>query len=133
MGTIHGHRGVIKVGGNAVAHITSFNLTINSVEYPEDTAMGAAARTYKTGGPVSNSGSMTYRFDRANTNGQNALVANTALEATFDADGDVTGNPRLSGTILIQSKQRSQTMGDVVEEDVSFIFNGAVTEGTVPA
>lgn len=131
MTTIHGHNGVIKVGGNAVAHITSFNLTINSVEYPEDTAMGASARTYKTGGPVSSSGNMTYRLDKADTNGQNALVANTALTAVFYPDGDASGKPQVSASILIQSKQRSQSMGDVVEEDVSFVVNGAVTEGSV--
>lgn len=131
MATYHGHSGVITVAGNAVAHVTAFSLTLNQVEYPEDTAMGAAARTYKTGGPVSNSGSMTYLLDRTDTTGQNALVANAALTAIFYPDGNASGKPTVTGSILIQSKSRTQSMGDIVEEEATFVFNGAATEGTV--
>lgn len=130
MATIHGNAGTVEIAANAVAHVTAFSLT-RSVNYPSNTAMGAAAETYQTGGPEASSGELTCRYDKTDTNGQEVLQPNTALAAVLYPEGNASGRPELSASILVQEITHTQNMADVVEKTFRFLVNGAVTEGVV--
>lgn len=131
MATKHGHDGVVHIATNAVAKVTSFNLTYGEVDYPEKTAMGDAGRSYQTGGPEGGSGEITCRYDPADTNGQNVLQPNTELAAVLYPGGNSSGEPSLSFTLLVQRRGLTQDMGSVVEVTFPFVVQGVVTEGTV--
>ena len=132
MPTIHGNSGVVHIAANAVAEVTNFTLELGNVDYPQKTAMGAAGHSYQTGGPEANSGELTCHYDNTDTNGQAVLLPNTELAAVFYPNGNASGEPRISGTILVQNRSRTQNMADVVNVTFPFLFQGTVTEDLVP-
>lgn len=132
MATIHGNDGVITIATNALAQITDFTFT-RTVSYPPKTVMGATADSYQTGGPENIKGSITCRYDKTDTNGQEALQPNTELAAIMYPDGNSSGKPTHSVTILIEEITQTQNMGDVVSRSFTWIGQGAMTDGVVGA
>ena len=130
MAAIHGHSGLVKVGAAAVAVTKSWTYE-ETVENPEKTAQGDAARSYLQGGPKGHSGSVTCIYDKTDATGQMALVADAAITLNLHADGDSSGDEIRSGPAIIQKMGLSVDMGDAVEITFDWIGNGAWTVGSV--
>lgn len=130
MTAIHGTSGVVKVGTASVALVKNYTYE-ETVENPEKTAMGDAARSYLTGGPKGYSGTLTCLYDKSDSNGQMALVADASVTLHLHADGDASGDEDRSGPAIIQKMGQTVDMGDVVEVTFDWIGNGAWTVGSI--
>jgi hypothetical protein len=130
MGTVHGNSGVVTIATNAVAHVKQFSIS-ETVDYPDKSAMGAGARTYQTGGPVGASGDLECEYDQADANGQEVLAFNTEHAAVFYPDGNASGKPSWTCTILVQEMTLNETDNDIVRRGFRFLVQGAITKGLV--
>lgn len=108
MTTYKGNTGVVKIGSNAIAEITSFSVT--EVEGTvEDTALGDAARTHVADELPDWSGTVNCHHFPADTNGQALALVGESLSFEFAPIGTATGREKLSGTGIVTSRQ----VGDV--------------------
>ncbi len=128
MATFTGQDGLIEVGGNALAEVTSFTIdhTVNTIEA---TAMGDSYRTYQTGmNEWSGSADIYFDTDLVSTFG-NDVVGNDAGEASVTAypGGDNSGLAKLSGNVIITGFSVSSEMEGMVTASISFQGNGVLT------
>ena len=139
MATYQGQDGVITIGGNAVVEVRSF-----SVEYTreviEDTTMGDAARTYKHGlKTFTGSADVYIDADGADVNGVTAALmgdaigGDSAVAVELYPGGDASGNPKLTGNVVITGVSVNSTMDGMVEGTISFQGTGDLTFGVAPA
>ena len=128
MATFSGNDGVVKIGANALAEVKSFTLT-ETIETVEDTSMGDASRTHKTG-LKSWSGSLECHFDDTDT-AQGSLVAGASVTVNLQPEGDTTGDFLLTGTATITEVTHTNTIDNIVERTFSFVGNGDLTQTTV--
>lgn len=71
MAAVSGRSGVVKVGNTAVGNVESFNLNLSAADIPyRPLGQQWAAREY---GTREGTGTITVYFDKADTNGQEAL------------------------------------------------------------
>lgn len=130
MANHHGSEGVIKSGTNAVAEVTSFDIT-TTAEFAEDTTLGDTARTRNTTGITDWSGSLTCFWDETDTNGQVTLTAGANVTIKVAPEGYGSGDTYLSGTALITSRRVTNQRGSIVEMAIEFVGSGALSSSTV--
>lgn len=130
MAANHGTNGVIKVGSATVAIVKNWTYE-ESVENPESHGMGAVAKTRLTGGPKDYAGTITCLYDKTDSNGQMALVADAEITLHLHQDGDASGDEDRSGPAIIQKMGMSVDMNDAVEVTFDWIGNGVWTAGSV--
>lgn len=128
MATFSGSAGVVKVGGNAIAEITSFSVE-QTADTIEDTSMGDSAKTYKSS-LTSFTASVDARFDDTDT-AQTSLSIGSSLAFLFQPEGSGSGAYQLSGTGIVTGVSQSQAHDGLVERSFSVQGTGALAIGTV--
>ena len=121
--------GVIKVGSNAIAEITSYSLEYTS-DTVEDTVIGDSARTYK---PTLKqfTASIDAFWDETDTNGQVALVVGTEITFSIYPEGDTSGDTYYTGSAIITGRTISSSTGEMITANFTLQGNGDLTESTV--
>jgi hypothetical protein len=128
MATYIGKDGTISAGGNDIAEVRSFSIEATG-DTTEDTSMGDTWRTHK---PTlrSWSGSAEVWWDDADT-GQNACSVGAELAIIVTPDGDDGGTPTtLSGNVIVTGRTVNASVDGMVEASLTFMGNGALTEGS---
>jgi len=137
MATFTGENGTVKVvdatgdsaGGSNVAEVRSWTVE-HTKDVIEDTSMGDAARTYKSG-LHQFTGSMEVIYDSTHT--ANAYHAfDPANDNTLGVEfyPDETTGQKFTGSILVTSVSRTASFDDLVTATVNFQGSGALTVGS---
>ncbi len=121
--------GVIKVGSNAIAEITSYSLEYSS-DTVEDTVIGDSARTYK---PTLKSftASVDAFWDETDTNGQVALVVGTEVTFSIYPEGDASTDTYYTGSAIITGRTISSSTGEMITASFTLQGTGDLTADTV--
>lgn len=129
MANHHGSEGVVRVGANTVAEVTSFSFT-ETAEYAEDTTLADTTKTYNVTAIKSWNGSVTCFWDETDTTGQVALAPGANVALVLAPEGVDSGDTRYSGNALITEITRNVQRGAITEVTFSFIGNGTLTAAT---
>ena len=128
MAKIHGHGGVLKVGGVDVGHLQGWNLDVQA-NVTEGSSMGDQwadnEATIKKW-----SGSAEVYFDPADA-GQNALDLGDVAALSFYPGGDAIGASYRSGTAVVTGIPLSGSKDGWVAMTVNFAGKGPLTVSTV--
>lgn len=135
MATITGENGTVKFGTDsggsytAIAEVRSWTVE-HTKDVIEDTVMGDAARTYKSGLHTW-TGSMEVMYDTAQHDGL----------ALFEPDSDsalyvqfypvATSGVKYEGEVIVTSVSRNATFDDMVTASVSFQGTGPLVRSTI--
>ena len=129
MANHHGSEGLVKVGANTVAEVTSFSFT-ETAEYAEDTTLSDTTKTYNVTAIKSWNGSVTCFWDESDTTGQVALAPGANVALVLAPEGVDSGDTRYSGNALITEITRNVQRGAITEITFNFIGNGTLTGAT---
>jgi len=129
MATHTAANGVIKVGSNAVAEVTGYNIEYMS-DTVEDTVIGDAARTYK---PTLKSftASLDAMWDETDSTGQGALVVGTEVTFAIYPEGEDSGDTYYTGSGIITGRTVSTSVGEMITANFAVQGTGDLTETTV--
>lgn len=129
MATHTAANGVIKVGSNAVAEVTGYNIEYMS-DTVEDTVIGDSARTYL---PTLKSftASLDAMWDETDTNGQLALVVGTTITFSIYPEGEDSGDTYYTGSGIITGRTISTSVGEMITANFTIQGTGDLTETTV--
>lgn len=129
MATHTAANGVIKVGSNAVAEVTGYNIEYMS-DTVEDTVIGDVARTYK---PTLKAftASLDAMWDETDTNGQGGLVVGTEVTFAIYPEGDDSGDTYYTGSGIITGRTVSTSVGEMITANFTVQGTGDLTETTV--
>lgn len=130
MANHHGSEGVIKVGTNAVAEVTGFEIS-EAAEFAEDTTLSDTSKTYNTTAVKAWSGSLDCFWDESDTTGQVLLTNGTNVTLKVAPEGYTTPDTYLTGTALVTERTITNQRGAVVSARIAFIGTGALTTTTV--
>ena len=128
MATHTGSEGTIKIGSDTVGELRSFSLE-STAETIEDTSMGDTSRTYKVGLKTF-TGTASVFFDETDT-AQNALVAGAEITLNVYPEGASSGDTYYTGSAIVTGRTINSSFDGMVEMEISFQGNGALTESTV--
>lgn len=129
MATVSGNLGVVKIGGNQVAEIKSFDIT-ETDNIIEDTGMGDSFKSFVSGIKEA-SGTITCHFDRTDSTGQEAMLVGANVTLDLFPEGGQSGERQIQASVVITSVGVSQTINEIVERSFGFQASGGVTHSTV--
>ena len=129
MATHTAANGVIKVGSNAVAEVTGYNIEYMS-DTVEDTVIGDVARTYL---PTlkSYTASLDAMWDETDSTGQGALVVGTTITFSIYPEGEDAGDTYYTGSGIITGRTVSTSVGEMITASFTVQGTGDLTETTV--
>jgi len=135
MATFTGENGKVEItaedsaGTVTVAEVRSWTVE-HTKDVIEDTVMGDAARTYKSG-LHQFTGSMEVVYDSTHSSATNAFdpAQDGALSVEFYPDA--TTGQKFSGSVIVTSVSRTASFDDLVTATVNFQGTGALTIGSV--
>ena len=127
MATHTGSEGVIKIGSTVLGELRSYTLEQTS-DTIEDTSMGDAVRTYKVGLKGS-SGSASVFFDEADA-GQLLCTVGSSITLNLFPEGNQSGDKFYAVDAIVTGYNVSASFDGMVEAEITFQGNGAVTIGT---
>ena len=128
MATHTGSEGTIKIGTDVVGELRSFSLE-STAETIEDTSMGDTNRSYKVGLKTF-TGTASVYFDETDA-GQTALLAGAEITLNVYPEGATSGDTFYSGSAIVTGKTLNSSFDGMVEAEISFQGNGALTIDTV--
>lgn len=133
MATHTGSEGTVKItpsGGSATAvgEVRSYTIE-SSAEVIEDTTLGNADRTYKTGLKTF-TGSLEVFFDETDT-AQPELDAGAEITFAVFPEGDTSGDTYYTGTAIVTGRTITASFDGMVEMSLTVQGTGALTETTV--
>ena len=128
MATHTGSEGTIKIGANTLGELRSFSLE-TTAETIEDTSMGDTSRTYKVGLKTF-TGTASVFFDETDT-AQPSLVAGAEITINMYPEGASSGDTYYTGSAIVTGRTINSSFDGMVEAEISFQGNGALTESTV--
>lgn len=130
MATATGNSGVISFGGSNVTELKGWSLE-ESAEQIDDTAMGDAAKTSKSG-LASASGSIEVHYDEADSV-QEAMDAGTEGVLIIYPKGNASTRPRITLTVQITGRSGSGAIDEILPQTFNFAMSsGSVVRDTVP-
>jgi predicted secreted protein len=129
MATHTGSEGLLKVGSATVAEVRSYTVS-ETGDTIEDTSMGDASRTYKTGLKTWTA-SVEAFWDELDTNGQGALDVGASVTLNVYPEGSSTGDVYYTGTALVTGKTVNGTFDGMVEASFTLQGTGALSETTL--
>jgi len=135
MATFTGENGKVDItaedsaGLTTVAEVRSWTVE-HSKDVIEDTVMGDAARTYKSG-LHQFSGSMEVVYDSDHTGASNAFDPSQDGALSVEFYPDATSGQKFSGSVIVTSVSRTASFDDLVTATVNFQGTGALTIGSV--
>ena len=127
MATHTGSEGLIKVSSTTVGELRSYTLEQTS-DTIEDSSMGDASRTYKTG-LKGFSGSASLYFDEADA-GQLLLVVGGEIAIKVFPEGATAGDKFYEGNAIVTAYNISASFDGMVEAELTFTGTGALTLST---
>lgn len=127
MATHTGSEGLIKIGANTLGELRSYSLE-TTADTIEDTSLGDAARTYKTG-LTAWSGTASLYFDEVDT-AQIALTVGSEITISVYFEGATAGDKYYTGTAIVTAKSVSGSFDGLVESAISFTGTGTLTLST---
>ena len=128
MATHTGSEGTIKIGSDTLGELRSFSLE-STAETIEDTSMGDTSRTYKVGLKTF-TGTASVFFDETDT-AQTALVAGAEITLNVYPEGASSGDTYYTGSAIVTGRTINSSFDGMVEMEISFQGNGALTESTI--
>jgi hypothetical protein len=128
MATHTGSEGTIKIGADVVGELRSFSLE-STAETIEDTSMGDTNRSYKVGLKTF-TGTASVYFDETDA-GQILLVAGAEITLNVYPEGASSGDTFYTGSAIVTGKTINSSFDGMVEAEISFQGNGALTESTI--
>lgn len=132
MGTHIGNEGQVKLGNNAVAEVTGFQVTENAAT-ADDSALGDAWDTHLVGSK-SWTAQIDCHWDEADTNGQDVLVIGAAISLlNLYLEGSTSGSVYLNGAGSVTQITRQVSRNQTTSASFQVQGNGALTKSTVPA
>lgn len=123
-----GKAGVVKVGAVAVGEVTNFSLEVTA-DTIECTAMGDTYRGFKPSF-VNWSGSVDFHWD-PDDSGQVAFVIGTEITLNLYPEGATSGDTEYTGAAIVTGFTRTASFDGLVEANITFQGNGALTTGAV--
>jgi predicted secreted protein len=127
MATHTGSEGLIKVSTTTIGELRSYTLEQTS-DTIEDSSMGDASRTYKTG-LKGFSGSASLFFDEADA-GQLLLVVGGEIAIKVFPEGATTGDKFYEGNAIVTAYNVSASFDGLVEAELTFTGTGTLTLST---
>ena len=127
MATHTGSEGLIKVSTTTIGELRSYTLEQTS-DTIEDSSMGDASRTYKTG-LKGFSGSASLFFDEADA-GQLLLVVGGEIAIKVFPEGATVGDKYYEGNAIVTAYNISASFDGLVEAELTFTGTGALTLST---
>lgn len=127
MATHTGSEGLIKVSTTTIGELRSYTLEQTS-DTIEDSSMGDASRTYKTG-LKGFSGSASLFFDEADA-GQLLLVVGGEIAIKVFPEGATTGDKFYEGNAIVTAYNVSASFDGLVEAELTFTGTGSLTLST---
>ena len=135
MATFTGENGKVEItaedsaGTVTVAEVRSWTVE-HTKDVIEDTVMGDAARTYKSG-LHQFTGSMEVVYDSTHTGASNAFDPAQDGALTVEFYPDAATGQKFSGSVITTSVSRTASFDDLITATVNFQGSGALTIGTV--
>ncbi len=135
MATFTGENGKVEItsddsaGTTTVAEVRSWTVE-HTKDVIEDTVMGDAARTYKSG-LHQFTGSMEVVYDSTHTAATTAFDPAQDGALTVEFYPDAATGQKFSGSVLTTSVSRTASFDDLITATVNFQGSGALTIGTV--
>ena len=120
--------GVVKVGTNTVAEVRDWSVN-ETADTIEDTTMNDTSKTFQAGLKSWN-GSLNAFWDETDTNGQEALTVGSSATLNLYPEGATTGDIYYTGTAIVTAAGISVPTNGMIERNLSFQGNGALTRGT---
>lgn len=129
MANHHGSEGLVKIGANTVAEVTSFSFT-ETAEYAEDTTLSDTNKTYNVTAIKSWNGTVTCFWDEDASSYQSGFSPGANVSLVLAPEGVDSGDTRYSGNALVTEITRNVQRGAVTEITFNFIGNGALSAAT---
>ncbi len=129
MAKVVGRGGVVLITAAAVASIESFNID-EAMEPIDNTDLGEQSKVIAAG-DLSWSGSITCKWDDADTSGQGAMTIGTSVAVHFEMAGNSSPNDDRTGTALITGRSASVTRGSMVMETFTLQGSGALSHNNI--
>jgi predicted secreted protein len=135
MATFTGENGKVELtaedsaGTVTVAEVRSWTVE-HTKDVIEDTVMGDAARTYKSG-LHQFTGSMEVVYDSTHTSATNAFDPAQDGALTVEFYPDATTGQKFSGSVIVTSVSRTASFDDLVTATVNFQGSGALSIAAV--
>lgn len=127
MATHTGSEGTIKVGSETVGEIRSYSIS-ETADTIEDTSMGDASRTYKTG-LKSFTASVDVFWDEGDT-GQGALTVGSSVTLNVYPEGATTGDKYFTGSAIVTGLTVNGSFDGMVEASLTLQGTGALSLST---
>lgn len=129
MATYTGENGTVKVGTDsagesAIAEVRSWTVE-HTKDVIEDTVMGDAARTYKSG-LHQFTGSMEVVYDDGHTAASDAFRPDNDGDLFIEFFPDTTAGEKFTGKVIVTSVSRTASFDDLITASVSFQGTGAL-------
>jgi hypothetical protein len=130
MATHHGNAGLVKVSGNTVAEVRSFELE-TAVEVADDTVIGDTWHTHLVNGNKSWKGQVECFWDETDSTGQEAMDEGDSISLALYPEAAGAGASYYSGTATITGMSIGVPKDGIVTRTITFQGNGALTRATV--
>mgnify|MGYP003133734706 CR=1 FL=1 len=129
MATYTGENGQVKIGSDsagesAIAEVRSWTVE-HSKDVIEDTVMGDAARTYKSG-LHQFTGSMEVVYDDGHTAASDAFRPDNDGDLFIEFYPSSSAGEKFSGKVIVTSVSRTASFDDLVTATVNFQGSGAM-------
>ena len=131
MATTKGKDGRFYIGSNKVAEVRSFSFNLKA-EVADDSTIEDTWDTGKVT-TMSGTGSADVWWDPTDTTGQMALEAGEEGTANLYPAGTGSGATYYTGAIIVTDVGIANKRDGIVEQSISFRFNGAASRTTVGA
>lgn len=129
MATYTGENGTVKIGTDSAGEVAIAEVRSWTVEHTkdviEDTVMGDAARTYKSG-LHQFSGSMEVVYDDGHTAASDAFRPDADGALYIEFYPNTTSGEKFTGQVIVTSVSRTASYDDLVSATVNFQGTGAL-------
>lgn len=123
-----GSEGLIHIGTTLLGELKSWSLTENS-NMIDTSVLSTTAQTF-VAGTTSFSGSADCHLDETDA-GQTSLTVGATVTIKFYYEGTTSGDKYLTGSVIVESIDRSAAMDDITSASFSFRGTGALSHATV--
>jgi len=129
MATYTGENGTVKLGNDSVGESAIAQVRSWTVEHTkdviEDTVMGDAARTYKSG-LHQFTGSMEVVYDDGHTGASDAFNPSVDTDLFIEFFPNTSSGEKFTGKVIVTSVSRTASYDDLVSATVSFQGTGVL-------
>jgi len=129
MATYTGENGTVKIGSDSAGEVAIAEVRSWTVEHTkdviEDTVMGDAARTYKSG-LHQFTGSMEVVYDDGHTGASDAFNPSVDTDLFIEFLPNTSSGEKFTGKVIVTSVSRTASYDDLVTATVSFQGTGVL-------